>query len=452
MERFSHVAAPASAPDRPIRCPRSVSALVVSIPLAVLGTLSACCAGCGSGEEPAQVVLRVANWGSPAVETDFMKLEREIWDEFERTHPGVKLQIEQIPGPGQYAPKVLMMHLTGSVPDVIHLDASSAAIFINNDVLLDLAPFVKRDTDFDLDRFFENVLKIYQRGSRVYSIPLDFTPMVMYYNKTLFDEANVPYPRSGWTWDDFLRKAEALTKPPPPGEILPQQYGFYFENIMPFWVLWLWTNGGDVLSPDGRRASGYLDGPRSVEAVQFLVDLMEKHHVAPTLREKSILGVNPFLEGQAAMDLKGHWMMIDYRARGLDVGVVELPRTIEKPVTVVYAAGLSIMQKAEHPDLAWEYIKFMTGFDVQRRRVESGLAISGNKVVADSFAGDPTEDAFLRLVQYARPPWGAYVERYPFIEDLGTEMMSDLLHAGGANVEAELRRTARLIDAALKDQ
>ena len=39
-----------------------------------------------------------------------------------------------------------------------------------------------------------------------------------------------------------------------PGAARPEQWGFYFENEMPYWITWLWSNGGDVLAPDGLNA------------------------------------------------------------------------------------------------------------------------------------------------------------------------------------------------------
>ncbi len=403
--------------------------------------------GCGEDGSQSDTVLRVANWGSPAVESSFMALERQILQEFEQLIPGTRVHVEQIPGHGQYVPKLVMMHVSGSVPDVVHLDASSAAVFIENDVLLDLTPFIESDSTFTLDDYFDNVVNIARRGEQLYAIPLDFTPMVMYYNKKLFDAAGVAYPQPSWTWDDFLQTAKRLTVFPE-GARQPTQYGFNFENVMPFWVLWLWTNGGEVLSPDGQMASGYFDSPASVEAMTFLVDLMLRHRVAPSLAERAAAGVDLFLDGRAAMDLKGHWMMIDYRARGLEVGIVPLPTNNREPVTVIYEAGLAITRQCAHPELAWEYIKHITSADVQIRRVASGLAISANKRAAAHYADDPTEAAFLRAVQYARPPRGAQVERYPACEDLGREMMEDIQY-GGLPVEEAMRRTAKLMDAVL---
>jgi hypothetical protein len=79
--------------------------------LLIVGALMFFVGACAEEASQSETVLRVANWGGIAVEGDFMRLEREFREEFERKH-GVRVQFEQIPGFGQYAPKVLMMHAT----------------------------------------------------------------------------------------------------------------------------------------------------------------------------------------------------------------------------------------------------------------------------------------------------------------------------------------------------
>jgi len=403
------------------------------------------CVGACVDETNETTVLRVANWAGPAVDPSFVRLEREIRQGFERQHPGVRVQMEHIPGAGQYEPKLLMMFVSGHAPDVIHLDASSAAVFVNHNVLLDLALRIAGDADFDRGAYFENVFDVARRGNRIYAIPLDFTPMVMVYNKRLFDQAGVRYPRDGWTWQSFLETCKQLTKVDL-GARKPVRYGFNFLNWMPGWVPWLWLNGGDVLSPDGRHAVGYFDAPESIEAVQFLVDLIVKHRVAPNLTESAAAGVDLFRAGRAAIHLTGHWSLIEYRADGMDIGIIGLPTNTGERVTVMYESGLAITCMSPHADLAWEYIKYMTSEKVQAQRVSTGLAISAYRAVARGYAQNPVERAFLREVRFARPPWGARVERYPFCEDLGREMIDDILH-GGVPVAQAVRHTAALIEA-----
>jgi ABC-type glycerol-3-phosphate transport system substrate-binding protein len=265
------------------------------------------------------------------------------------------------------------------------------------------------------------------------------------------DEGTAPYPRWGWTWDEFLETCRAVAVFPKgygPDRDLPLVYAITFENLVPFWTPWIWTSGGDVLNPEGNRATGYLDGPESVEAMEFLTDLFFRFHFAPTLPERERIGQDPFLNAQAAMDLKGHWMMIDYRTRRFDVGITTIPTNGIPPVTVIFPVGLAITTKAAHPDLAWDFIKHFTRADVQARRMAQGIAVSGNRRAAERFADDPLEQAFLRATAIARPPWGVVVEDYAFVEDLLREMMESV-HYQRRDVAAALRDTARLIDAAL---
>ncbi|MCB9854522.1 MAG: sugar ABC transporter substrate-binding protein [Phycisphaerales bacterium] len=369
--------------------------------------------------------------------------------EFERRHPGVRIQIENIPGEGQYVPKLLMMFVAKKAPDVMHLDASYASVFIDNDLLLDLTPEIKSDDSFRLDDYFTNVVDVARRGDKLFAIPLDFTPIVLYYNKRLFDEAKVAYPAKGWNCDDFLAKAKALTidNHKEPGK---KQYGMHFINWMPLWIPWVWTEGGDVLSPDGRHAEGYFDSDKTIRAVEFLASLITKYHVAPTHSEAAAAGVDLFRAGRAAMHIAGHWMIIDYRSDGIDFGVAMLPTNAASPKTVVYESGLAINRSTKKRELAWEYVKFMTSAEVQKVRVSGGLAISAQKEVAQYYASDEQERTFLNAVEFASGPWGARVEPYAVVEDLGREMMEDIVN--GTPVPDAVHKTCRLIDLELSQQ
>ena len=408
-------------------------------------------AGPGAGAEADnRVVLRVANWGGPAVDPSFMKVERDVLAEFERRHPDILVRVENIPGPGQYVPKLLMTYVADNPPDVMTLDASSAAVFIDNGLLADLMPILRADRGFRLDDYFPNVVDIARRNERLYAIPSDFTPMVIVYNKRLFDEARRPYPRPGWTRSEFLETAQALTVRAE-GRPTPLRYGFNFQKEMPMWFPWIWAGGGDVLSPDGRHAAGYLDAPAAVETIEFLTDLVRRHRVAPSLSESTAAGVDLFRAGRAAMTMTGHWSLIEYRVDKMDLGVATIPTQGGRRVTVMYEAGLAISAASPHKEAAWEYIKYRTSDAVQKKVLATGLAISANVRVARSFAGDPVEDAFLEEVPYARRPWGSRVERYERVEDLGREMIEDMLTGGVAPRDAAAR-TARLIEAELERQ
>ena len=416
---------------------RSITALCVCFLIALCG--------CTSGEDTQ--ILRLANWGGAGGEGEFDLLIQRIYVEFEAANPGVQIRVEN--NPENYTAKMVLSFIAGAEPDIMMLDASYAATFIENGVLADLSPLIARDPEFRLDDFFQNVTDIARRGDSLYAIPQDFTPMVLYYNKKLFDEAGVPYPQSGWSFDDFLQTVKKLTKP-------GRQYGFVLNNWMPGWVMWIWNNGGEVLSPEGNKASGYLNGPKSAEAVQFLADLVNKHKVAPSLSQVASLGVDPFLNGQAAMTVSGHWSMIDYAKapkgpdgkptlKWDDLGVVSLPTNVETSHTVMYESGFAIGKNCKQKDLAWKFVKFMTSYSVQSRYNASGIAVCARKDVAQERGKLPLEAQFLPIVPTARPPLGALVEGYAFVEPAGQGAMDSVLQ-GRRTAEEALTKAARKVD------
>lgn len=422
--------------------------ILLRLAVAVIGLCVALTPGCVNPKTGGKTVLRVATWGGAGDDSEFTQTVRRLRREFEAENPGVEVREEAIPGPGEYVRKLLLSFIAGTEPDIITLDASSAAVFIENGVLLDLQPMIDRDPEFNLGDYYENVVNIARRGKELYAIPGDFTPMVLYYNRKLFDEAGVAYPTENWTFADFLNAAKALTK--------PNQYGFKFSNWMPGWIVWLWNNGGDVLNAEGTSAVGSFDSKASVEAVEFLRDLVKKHKVAPSLSETAAQGVDLFANGQAAMEVSGHWAMIGYqnapkgkdgnpRLDIRDVGVARLPTQLRSSVTVMYEAGFAIGRNSKNRELAWKYVKYMSSYRVQKEYNATGIAISARKDVSQENAKDERARAFLAIIPSARPPWGPIVEGYENVERVGESEMNAIIAGSKPPAEA-LADAARRID------
>lgn len=420
-------------------------------------TLVVCLTGC-QGPRNDQPVLRVSNWGGAGDDGPFERMVQQKDRDFERM-TGSRVRKEGIPG--EYVPKMLLNFIAGTQPDVMVVDASSAAVFKNNGMLQDLRPFIAKDPNFALSDYYDNVLDTYRakagEDGPIYAIPNDFTPMVLYYNKDLFDEAGVSYPTPDWTFQDFLAKAKALTK--------PGQYGFAFSNWMPGWVMWLWNNGGDVLSPDGLRAAGTFDSAKNVETFTFLRDLMAKHRVAPSLSEAASMGVDLFANGQAAMTVSGHWALVGYKNApkrngkpAIDwtrLGVVCMPHNTPKSQTVLYMSAYAIPRGAKHPELAWKYIKMWTSLELQREYQSTGIAVCARRDVSEERAGlrghsglpaeeEAIERAFLPIIPTGRPPYGSWVEGYEIVEKVGAAAMQSVLN--GADVQRTLTQAAERID------
>lgn len=392
--------------------------------------------GCRTGYPPGTIVLRIGNWGGAKEGNDYDRKVDKLYRDFEKENPGIILREENIPDSNDYVSKISQAYIAKTEPDIVTLDASSSALFIKAGIVTDLSPLLKDDPGFHLDDYYPNVVNIGRRGEALYAIPQDFTPMVVYYNKKLFDKAGMPYPTSGWNFDQFRMVASKLTIPSPdPGH---SQYGFAFTNWVPGWVMWIWNNGADHMSQDGTRAVGYMDSPKAVEAVKFLEDMVKKG-LAPSISQAAALGVDPFANGQAAMAISGHWSMVGYKAAPKgpdgkpkitwdDLGVVALPHNTTESQTVMYEAGYGIGAHCRNREAAWKFIRYMTSRAVQEVYQSSGIAVCARRDVAEDRAkASKLEAEFIPIIPSARPPYGAKVVGYSFVEDQMQKAMDSII-------------------------
>lgn len=441
--------------DRPTHeaihpCPQDMQRSILIVLL--LGLLAGCA---GPSAKP---TLRISTWGQAGDDSDYDRLVESIYQDFEKVaaEQGKKIDVRVEKMPAEYVPKMVLAHIAGVTPDVVTLDASSSALFVNNGMLKDLSPYLRQEPDL-LEQFFPNTLQTAKRGEKVYAIPTDFTPMVVMLNRRHFEEAGIPLPKPSWTWDDFLSISKALTL----RDKAKPRYGFLLTTWMPGWVMWLWNGGGEVLDEENLKACGTLDSPQNVATLTYLKNLVTEHKVAPALSQIQASGVDLFAAGQAAMQVTGHWALVSFPKERKkdnpdaptldDISVIELPvrpGSTKPSRTVFYAAGTGISSASKDPDLAWEYIRYWASQANQTRYNSSGIAISARKDVAEARLNGPLgrlEKEFQRIVPLAEPPIGSRIEGYESVENAGREAMESVL-SGSRSPEQALRLAAERID------
>jgi multiple sugar transport system permease protein len=401
-----------------------------------------------------KITLRLVDWAG----LDELPGDIEAIANFKQLHPGIEVLYE--PNPGRvYEEKLLTGIAAGEPPDVFLLDSKLIPTFTNKKILLDLSPFIEQ-LNIDTSQWFPNVLSIARRGSGLYAFPKGFTPLMMYFNKKLFRESGIPYPEPNWTWSEFFEISRQLTKDFD-GDGTSDQYGTAFTNYYYLWIPWIWSAGGDVVSPGGERATGYLNTPGVENALQVLIDLRTKFGVAPDVgswiqAEKT--GANPalFAGARIAMIADGHWRLPTYlkymRENSLDIGVAPLPRQQGRPrVNILYESGWCVPVSAPHPREAALLAAFMAGETACRIRSINRLEIPSNrKVAAEFIRNDSTgmEAVFIDEVPFCRQPWGSVVERFSEIEwtlqdavdevMIGRKPMHETMTAYAARVDKEL--------------
>ncbi|MBN1689328.1 MAG: sugar ABC transporter substrate-binding protein [Candidatus Omnitrophica bacterium] len=386
--------------------------------LTVLALCLGVLAGCGGvAGDDGKIPIKVAFWGSPD-EIDIISDSIKDW---QVSHPNIKVVFEHTPYTG-YDSKILTRIAGGAAPDIIATEVDYFVTFATKNVLEDLTPYLEEDATFSQDDFFPTILDRFTVKGHLLALPRDVAPFAcVFYNKELFDEMGLDYPKDDWSWDDLLRLARVLTKKDANGRIT--QYGFYGWA----WQNFVYGNGGAIVDDIKNPTRTLLDSPESIQGVQFYADLINIYEVMPTPVVLSNLGMGidlMFASGRLAMLLSGIWETPGLRNYKFDWDVAMFPKN-PKGVRAFGSggSGYAILKSSKHKEEAWEVIKALTGPEGQAELAKRGLAQPSRIAVAKgkAWAKDPSRPANKKMLNEAvnyikfspfHPRWREVEEKY----------------------------------------
>jgi len=300
-------------------------------------------------------VLRFATWDAGKN----LKIQQQIAKKFEEKNPGVKVQVEAY-GDG-FDQKLAASFGAKNPPDVMYM-WNFPAYYKSLEPLDELA---KKDPDMKLDDFYQGLFNYSSIDGKLYGMPAGFTTRVIYYNKKLFDKANIPYPKDGWTWDEFVDTAKKLT------DASNKQYGFALRPEPDTYDLqgFIWSNGSSFVSEDGKQIKGHMNSPETIEVMKSFQSMLKDKTAVLVGGKNQQSGDDIFKAGKLAMWESGIWPLEGFKDAKIDFGTVEPPAFKGKPVKgLVGTSAVSIAKDAKHKELAWEFVKFYSSPEAIKMR------------------------------------------------------------------------------------
>ena len=312
-------------------------------------------------------------FGSPAHAQAYQTLATA----FEAKYHGTKVTVISLADTEvDYHAKLATELAGGQPPEVVLLDYDAAARYFAAGAFQSLSADMSQSTLIHATDFYTQAYTAYQWQGQQMCLPISVSSLVVYYNKKLFDAAGQGYPKAGWTWDQFIATAKALTK-------APDQFGVGMDrelnNVLPF----IWQNRGELFSPDVKQLT--LNTPAASAAIQWWVDWQVKNHVAAnTTQEQSLDSGTRFQNGQLGMFLDSIDSVPDLRtATGLDWDIGPLPQS-HQPATILKSLGQCLTTKGARSDLGWKLIEYTNSAEGQKLLASTGLIVPANISVAQS--------------------------------------------------------------------
>jgi multiple sugar transport system substrate-binding protein len=397
-----------------------------------------------------RTVLRVWDWWAPSTTEAYARYFGALETEFEQLHPEVDVQFQFVPF-GQYEQKMATAMVGSSPPDVFQSSVYWAEGFFDRGMLLPLNPFLERERQerarrraagepidsgaiVDREAFLEAAWRHNTKlDGTVFGVPQILDSSCLIWNLDILQKAarsdaeiramfvRRPDGTPDWNqlrfdavrdWQQFRGIVRRLTVHDDNGRVALDKAG---DEVQTGFVIhahgsgagpfdpWCASNGGRFQDPQGTRAL-FADA-RGVEAMNFLLGLYWNDRVSPAFR-RQLSDYEVFEQRKSACFMGGTWST-KYIVRDTE-GWQHFDMTPfppgprgRGPTTLTWGNMLVIARRSQQPDLAWEYIKFVTSLTGARRLLKH---IEQNSPRRDFYQSRDWEEACRRQPSLTNVP------------------------------------------------
>lgn len=273
--------------------------------------------------------------------------------------------------------------LTGSKVDMIWESIAAYSNARSYNIQYDMTELIKRH-QVDLSRIdptFVEAMKTMGAG-KIIGLPVLNNTLGLYYNKDLFDQFGVPYPKDGSTWDDILELNKRLTVAKDGRTYVGLAFLFeHFLRLNPFSLPYVDT--GTLTTTINRN-----------DKWNILFDTLTRATSVPLYRDtiaasKRIPDTNSFFKDRnAAMLVALVNSHLTQDVSGLDWDMVTFPTFKEAPGVGPQSSPtiFGIAASSDHKDQTMELIRFLLSDEFQMSVSRSGaLPVVNSPEVQSSF-------------------------------------------------------------------
>lgn len=339
-------------------------------------------AGAGRSVAPAQAVTIRYSFYATDPEADVYRMLAQQFKE--QVMPNVTVETEHVVGV-DYFEKLNTLIASGVEPEVMMWTTKNLASAVVKGVFAELDGFLKKSRTYRKEDIFPVEWAKNIWFGKLWALPLTHSPLVIYFNRDMFDKAGLPGPSQrwddpNWTWDAHLDLAKKMTQPGGPKPQFGYDNGTSWWSVQPF----MWSNGGDYLSDDHTKVQ--IDSPAVVEAFQWVADFWTKHHVSPLRGELQGSSVQQLINGQLAMfaAITSTAPVLVAQAQDVRWDVAALPRRREKAQTRNPQLNAGLSAKLRAAEESWRFLEYLCGEPGMRALARLHRGLPANQKVARS--------------------------------------------------------------------
>lgn len=269
----------------------------------------------------------------------------------------------------------------GTLPNLIQMYDIGTQRMIDSKKIVpaqDMIDKEKLDIISDLE---PAVASYYTVGGKLYSMPLNSSAPVMYFDKNAFKEVGLDVNKKEWTYDEVLDAAKKLTKKDSSGKV--SRYGVVFTLYSWIFEQELATQNALLADPGNGRGTAratkmVFNSDAGVNWLNLLKSLLDQGVALNVGRDSSTSNGSvrdaSFVKGESAITfnsiagLRGYISSAASAGGKVDVGVAYLPKPAGAKGGVIIGGASLWMTNTGNADQqagAWEFMKFVGSPETQ---------------------------------------------------------------------------------------
>ena len=397
--------------------------------------------GCGgsSADSGSTGPVTLTFWGTYGnggnkAETD--ALNQVIIPAFEKQHPNIKVNYVDVPY-SSLEQKLETGAAGGELPDLVRSDITWVPKFASLGVFAQLDGSMP-DFDSLAKADYPGTLTADKWNGHYYGLPLDTNTRGEISNQTALTSAGISAPPA--TFDQLQSDAATLAA---------KKVSVFADSGLQGWDVlpWIWSGGGDIANPQLTKATGYLNGPKSVAAIQLLVNLY-KQGAIPNLiigNQGAVSTQDGLPKGNYANILDGPWMHDIWTAQYSSFNPVYSPMPAGPGGSISVVGGEDIVMTATSKNATadQQFIAFTQSAAFQLPMAKTGEMSVVSSLGQQEVAATPYLAPYVKQLATARSR-----PAVPDASQIDTVLQDDLTPAfeGSQSVQDALTKAAGQID------